>query len=241
MNLPFGLKSGREGDWVYYVRGTKQFRRRYVRPVDRRSPAQLRVRAALGAASKFWSHNLEITEAQRDAWEAAANKRQSRVRLGQSGPLTGQQHFVGRACALAHQTHVAVAQVSKPVVSRVSKPAARAGARPTWKSAIRQTRSSALRRRIGPAGAASEARRGGNHMGTAPYLRHTHTPEAPGALQKHTPGGGSCGRAWFGHPWPARGAPDASSVWVWRRYGAVPMWMAPGAGSSKRSPRLCPD
>src|SRR5512146_465634 len=92
--------SGRSGEWVYYVRGKKQCRRRYVRPRDPRTPAQLRVRAAFGAASRFWSHTLELTEAQRDAWEAAANKRQSRPRLGQSGPLTGQQYFMAKACRL---------------------------------------------------------------------------------------------------------------------------------------------
>ena len=91
--------SGRSGQWVYYVRGNKQCRRRYVVPKAPRTPAQLRVRAAFGAASHYWSHTLEITDPQRDTWEAAANRRHSRVRLGQSGPLTGQQYFMARACA----------------------------------------------------------------------------------------------------------------------------------------------
>ena len=72
--------SGRSGEWVYYVRGNKQCRRRYVVPKDPRTPAQMRVRAAFGAASRYWSHTLELTEAQRDAWEAVANKRHSRPR-----------------------------------------------------------------------------------------------------------------------------------------------------------------
>ena len=90
--------SGRSGEWVYYMRGRKQCRRRYVVPKDPRTPAQLRVRATFGAASHYWSHTLDISEAQRDAWEAAANKRKSRPRLGQSGPLTGQQYFMAKAC-----------------------------------------------------------------------------------------------------------------------------------------------
>ncbi len=31
MNTPMVLQSGRSGDYVYYVRNGKQFRRRYVR------------------------------------------------------------------------------------------------------------------------------------------------------------------------------------------------------------------
>ena len=93
------LLSGRFGDWVYFVRNGQQHRRRYVRPADRRTPAQLRCRARLAAAAKYWSHSPEVTEQEREAWEAAANQIQSRPRLEQSGPLTGQQYFVGRACA----------------------------------------------------------------------------------------------------------------------------------------------
>jgi len=94
-------KSGRRGCVVYYMRGNKQCRRRYFIPKDRRTPAQLRVRAAFGAASKAWSHSERLTGEQRDAWYAAGEKIQSRLRLGQSGPLTGQQHFVGRNCSSA--------------------------------------------------------------------------------------------------------------------------------------------
>ena len=64
--------SGRSGEWVYYVRGNKQCRRRYVRPKDPRTPAQLRVRAAFGAASRFWSHADLLSDQDRDTWEAAA-------------------------------------------------------------------------------------------------------------------------------------------------------------------------
>ncbi len=92
------LLSGRFGDYVYFVRNGKQFRRRYVVPTDRRTPGQLRTRASFGAASKYWSHSGELSDPARQAWETAANQVQSRPRLEQSGPLTGQQYFVGCAC-----------------------------------------------------------------------------------------------------------------------------------------------
>jgi len=92
------LLSGRFGDWVYYVRNGRQFRRRYVVPTDRRSPGQLRTRANFARAVKYWSHTAELTEQDRAAWETTANQIQSRPRLQQSGPLTGQQYFVGQAC-----------------------------------------------------------------------------------------------------------------------------------------------
>ena len=93
------LKSGRQAEWVFYVFHGKQCRRRYVLPCDPRTPRQLRSRAALTAASKSWSHSSQLTEQQRLAWNAAGAKIQSHPRLSQSGPLTGQQHFVGRNCS----------------------------------------------------------------------------------------------------------------------------------------------
>jgi hypothetical protein len=81
------------------MRGNKLFRRRYVVPRDPRTAGQLRARSAFGAASKAWSHSLKLTQEEREAWRTAAAKIQSRPRLGQSGPLTGQMHYVGRKCA----------------------------------------------------------------------------------------------------------------------------------------------
>jgi hypothetical protein len=98
--MPDVPTSGRDGLWVYYMRGGKQCRRRYVVPRDPRTPAQLRQRAALSAASKAWSQSERLTQEQRREWRAAGAKVQSRPRLGQSGPLTGQLHFVGRNCTL---------------------------------------------------------------------------------------------------------------------------------------------
>lgn len=92
------IRVGRCGDWVYYrLRGNKQYRRRWVRPKDPRTPAQLQNRARLGAASRHYSARL--TDEERDACAAAGAKRQSRARLAQSGPLTGQQYSVHKAYA----------------------------------------------------------------------------------------------------------------------------------------------
>jgi hypothetical protein len=101
MIMPDVPWSGRWGDRVYYMRGGKQCWRRYVVPKDPRTPAQLRQRAALTVASKAWGVSQVLTEDDRGEWRAEGAKVQSRVRLCQSGPLTGHQHFVGRNCAKA--------------------------------------------------------------------------------------------------------------------------------------------
>lgn len=54
-------KSGRDGEWVYYLRGRTPCRRRYVVPRDPRTSKQLQVRAKLGAASKEWSYSQALT------------------------------------------------------------------------------------------------------------------------------------------------------------------------------------
>jgi hypothetical protein len=107
---PTHLRSGRCGDWVWYVLGGKQRRRRDVIPRDPRTPAQLRSRAALGATSRDYS--AVLTEAQQDACIAAGAKVQSRRRLGSSGPLTGQQYHVRQECA-GKQYREAAAQVAQ--------------------------------------------------------------------------------------------------------------------------------
>jgi hypothetical protein len=74
------------------MRGGKQCRRRYACPRDPRTLEQMRSRGRLTAASRNYSQSLP--DAQRDACIAAGAKVQSRPRLGQSGPLTGQQYWV---------------------------------------------------------------------------------------------------------------------------------------------------
>src|ERR1035437_9634515 len=90
------IKSGRCGDWVWYVRGNQRFRHLYVKPQDPRAPKQLHWRARFGAASKKSSDSL--TQEQRNACIAAGTKLRSRPRLAQSGPLTGQQYSIRMEC-----------------------------------------------------------------------------------------------------------------------------------------------
>ena len=92
-------KSGRSGNTVFYMRNGRQCEREHVIPANRRTPAQRRARAAVTTAAAAGSNLL--TEEQREAWSVAAEKIQSHPRLGQSGPLTWQQHFVGINSVLA--------------------------------------------------------------------------------------------------------------------------------------------
>jgi hypothetical protein len=92
------LKSGRCGAYDYYVLNGKQRWRRHTVPKDPRTPAQQRCRARFGATSKSWSENRLLTEAHRNEWRADGARRRSRPRLGQSGPLPGQQNYIGRNC-----------------------------------------------------------------------------------------------------------------------------------------------
>ncbi len=93
------LKSGRCGDWIWFVRAGKQLRRPYACPKDPRTVSQLLRRRRFAAASRRYSRLL--TEEQREACIAAGAKLQSRPRLGQSGPLTGQQYWVHKDAAPA--------------------------------------------------------------------------------------------------------------------------------------------
>ena len=89
-------RSGRAGRYVYYWAYGRLCWRVYVVPKDPRTAPQQRSRAAFAAASTAWSQSQPLTEEQRYAWYAAAAEIKSTPRLGQSGPLTAQQHFVGR-------------------------------------------------------------------------------------------------------------------------------------------------
>lgn len=97
-----GLKSGRCGDWVWYLRGTRQWRRLYVKPKDPCTPTQRRCRARFGAASMKYSRSLN--DAQRHACALTGAKLHSRPRLGQSGPLTGQQYAIRQELAATPPT-----------------------------------------------------------------------------------------------------------------------------------------
>ena len=91
------IKSGRCGDWVFQVVRGKRFRHLWRKPWDPGTPSQLHCRSRFGGASGKYSH--ELTAEQQDACIAAGAKRRSRLRLAQSGPLTGQQWWVQSQCA----------------------------------------------------------------------------------------------------------------------------------------------
>ena len=119
------IRNGRCGDWVYYLLpGNKQCRRRWVRPKDARTPAQRQNRARLGAASRKYS--AVLTNRQQAACIAAGARRQSRPRLGQSGPLTGQQYLVRKQYAASAQAKVH----NTKIPAKVPKP--QRVTRPTW-------------------------------------------------------------------------------------------------------------
>jgi len=91
------IRSGRCGDWTFYLLRGKQFRHLWKKPRDPRTPSQRYWRARLSAASRQYSEAL--TDEQQDACIAAGAKWRSRPRLGQSGLLTGQQSWVQSQCA----------------------------------------------------------------------------------------------------------------------------------------------
>ena len=91
------IRSGRCGDWIYYLRGTKQFRRLDVTPRDPRTPVQLGYRARLAAASRQYSDSL--TQEQIRSCIAAGARRWTRLRLWQRGRLTGQLYWVRKQCS----------------------------------------------------------------------------------------------------------------------------------------------
>jgi hypothetical protein len=61
------IMSGRCRGYVYWWRKGKLHQRRYVIPRDPHTPTQQRSRAAFRNASKAWSENQPLTQAQREA------------------------------------------------------------------------------------------------------------------------------------------------------------------------------
>jgi hypothetical protein len=67
------IRSGRCGDWAWYVLpGNRQCRRLWVKPRDPRTPSQRYWRALLGAASRKFSESL--TDEQQDACISAGGQ-----------------------------------------------------------------------------------------------------------------------------------------------------------------------
>jgi hypothetical protein len=84
--------SGRIGQAVFYRSRFGNCQRQYCIPANPRSPAQQYMRKGFGSFAPAWSRVL--TQAQREVWNVAGPKVQSKTRLS-SGPLTGQQLFQG--------------------------------------------------------------------------------------------------------------------------------------------------
>ena len=84
--------SGKIGQVVAYKSSFGNCQRRYCLPTNPRSPSQQYMRRGFGSFAPAWSRVL--TQAQREAWNVAGPKVQSKTRLS-SGPLTGQQLFQG--------------------------------------------------------------------------------------------------------------------------------------------------
>src|ERR1035438_2310673 len=91
-------KSGRWGNWEYYMRGGKQRCRRYAERKKSCTDAQGRGQDAFGGPAQAWGKKL--TQEQRDAWNAVAKHLWSNPRLSQAGPLHGEQVFTGRSSVL---------------------------------------------------------------------------------------------------------------------------------------------
>jgi hypothetical protein len=93
MKLLDVAQSGKLGDRVAYMGRFGLCHRQHFVPTNPRSEAQVERRRVFGRLAQVWGSVL--TEAQREAWNAAGPQVPSKARLGQSGPLTGQQHFQG--------------------------------------------------------------------------------------------------------------------------------------------------
>ena len=117
-------RSGRCGDWVFYVLHGKQLRRLDVKPRDPRTPSQVYWRQRLAAASR--SYSAALSDAEQNACIAAGAKRRSRKRLGQCGRLTGQQYWVSKEC-------IGLPEAGAPKAKTASKPLQTKGiSAPPW-------------------------------------------------------------------------------------------------------------
>jgi len=72
--------------------------RRRVIPANPRTPRQTEVRWNFADQARRFA---QLTDAQREAWNASATTYRSHPRQGQSGPLTGLHRFVRVNCKLA--------------------------------------------------------------------------------------------------------------------------------------------
>jgi hypothetical protein len=91
-------QSGKRGLYVWQGGRYGQISRILVIPANPRTASQTSVRAILSRVATAWRG---LQESQRAAWTAAASGVNSVSRLGQRGPLTGQQLFNKINCNLA--------------------------------------------------------------------------------------------------------------------------------------------
>ncbi len=84
-------RSGKQGATVSLKTPYGQAERPLSIPKNPRTPAQQRVRSALSHIASRWR---TLTDQQRAAWMNAAANVSSQPRLGQSGHLTGCQHYI---------------------------------------------------------------------------------------------------------------------------------------------------
>jgi hypothetical protein len=101
-------RSGKRGDRVWQSNRYGQYSYLAFVPFNPRTPAQVAVRGVFGGVSARWR---TLREEERLIWCAAAKRKRSRVRLRQSGPLSGFLYFVKVNVALANR---GVAQVDLP-------------------------------------------------------------------------------------------------------------------------------
>lgn len=90
--------SGSIANETYLIGRNGQVVRTRAVPQNPNTTAQVLARKNLASASQMWR---SITAAQRLAWTSTAAGVQSKTRLGQSGPLTGEQLFCKLNAALA--------------------------------------------------------------------------------------------------------------------------------------------
>jgi hypothetical protein len=91
-------RSGKRGTAVSLKGPYGQVERKWTKPKNPRTPAQMRVRSSLGKFAARWRM---LAEPQRAAWLTAAVETESDPRLGQRGKLTGCQLFIKINCTLA--------------------------------------------------------------------------------------------------------------------------------------------
>lgn len=84
-------QSGKRGQVVAFQSRFGLCLRQLVIPKNTITPARERMRGFFGSRSRMWSGTL--SEAQRDRWTYAGSQVMSHPRLGQKGPLSGQQFW----------------------------------------------------------------------------------------------------------------------------------------------------